>query len=214
MTTKPPHGNQKRSPEYWAEYQKDWARRKRIEKRDEVRAYEREAYRKRKERIANDPVYRELHALRHRESNKRSRAKNSHRVKASAKRYYEANKACINAKNAVWARQNGDKVKGYRKNWAAKNPTWMQEWHVKNKHSLTLDEYTQLKQRFNNQCGCCRKPVAGRALHVDHCHRTGVVRGILCRGCNTAIGMLGDTLESVRNAVRYLESCEQEKHCA
>jgi hypothetical protein len=41
---------------------------------------------------------------------------------------------------------------------------------------------------------------------IDHCHETGKVRGLLCRKCNTGIGMLGDTLVQLRLAVKYLEN--------
>ncbi|WP_371612134.1 endonuclease VII domain-containing protein [Streptomyces clavifer] len=43
------------------------------------------------------------------------------------------------------------------------------------------------------------------AVHVDHCHETGRVRGVLCFNCNSAIGKLGDDPDSLRRAIAYLE---------
>ncbi|MEU8956887.1 endonuclease VII domain-containing protein [Streptomyces sp. NPDC048518] len=43
------------------------------------------------------------------------------------------------------------------------------------------------------------------AIHVDHCHETGKVRGVLCFNCNSAIGKLGDDPDTVRRAAAYLE---------
>jgi len=43
------------------------------------------------------------------------------------------------------------------------------------------------------------------AVHVDHCHETGRVRGVLCFNCNSAIGKLGDDPDAVRRAAAYLE---------
>lgn len=45
-------------------------------------------------------------------------------------------------------------------------------------------------------------------LSLDHCHATGQFRGWLCHPCNTAIGVLGDDLESLKRAVEYLERAE------
>jgi len=49
-----------------------------------------------------------------------------------------------------------------------------------------------------SSCWCCCKTY--ERLDVDHCHETGLVRGLLCFKCNTAIGKLGDTASSVMNA--------------
>ncbi|MGW1890896.1 endonuclease domain-containing protein [Streptomyces sp. NPDC002004] len=43
------------------------------------------------------------------------------------------------------------------------------------------------------------------AVHVDHCHTTGRVPGVLCFNCNSAIGKLGDDPDAVRRAAAYLE---------
>ncbi|MGW3290764.1 endonuclease VII domain-containing protein [Streptomyces sp. NPDC001002] len=51
-------------------------------------------------------------------------------------------------------------------------------------------------------CGICLK---APAVHVDHCHKTGRVRGVLCFNCNSAIGKLGDDPDAVRRAAVYLE---------
>jgi hypothetical protein len=51
-------------------------------------------------------------------------------------------------------------------------------------------------------CDCCKKPT--QKFHLDHDHNTGKFRGWLCVNCNLAIGKLGDTLEGVMNAVKYL----------
>lgn len=55
----------------------------------------------------------------------------------------------------------------------------------------------------------CRKHLGtGKREHIDHCHRTGRVRGILCAGCNSGIGKLGDSVAGLRRALAYLEAFE------
>lgn len=57
----------------------------------------------------------------------------------------------------------------------------------------------------SSQKGLCVICLAAPAVHVDHCHRTGKVRGVLCFNCNSAIGLLGDDPDTVRRAAAYLE---------
>ena len=61
------------------------------------------------------------------------------------------------------------------------------------------------------KCDCCgvdSKTLRGDKLHLDHCHVTHVYRGHLCGSCNRGIGMLGDDIEGVQQAVNYLKKVE------
>ena len=55
-----------------------------------------------------------------------------------------------------------------------------------------------------DHCECCGGPSGKKELHLDHCHETGQFRGWLCSNCNKGTGMLGDNIEGLQNAVRYL----------
>ena len=57
----------------------------------------------------------------------------------------------------------------------------------------------------NRVCACCG---GSDRLVVDHCHKTGALRGVLCHACNVGIGWLGDDLEGVMRAVKYLKTRE------
>lgn len=55
-------------------------------------------------------------------------------------------------------------------------------------------------------CECCgRKLEQGLRTHLDHCHTTGVFRGWLCNRCNLGIGHLGDCIEGLQKAIKYLK---------
>ena len=80
-------------------------------------------------------------------------------------------------------------------------------------YGLSLDDVKALLGSQDNSCAICGKELSisdemkniSKIACVDHCHKTGVVRGVLCRSCNSGIGYLKDDLETVRSALRYLE---------
>jgi hypothetical protein len=78
---------------------------------------------------------------------------------------------------------------------------------------ITLRDYKALLISQNHRCAICDK-LSGTDIHdgkrrkqlsVDHDHETGAIRGLLCNGCNRALGQLGDSLEHARRLVAYLE---------
>ena len=79
------------------------------------------------------------------------------------------------------------------------------EKHLKARYGITLDQYRQMLVDCNFCCALCDGPPIGRwkALHIDHNHTTGKVRGLLCIGCNTALGSLNTPIKLMK-AIRYL----------
>ena len=55
-------------------------------------------------------------------------------------------------------------------------------------------------------CQMCDKDLSDTRVCIDHDHITGKVRGILCTSCNVGIGLLGDNIEGVEKALRYLSN--------
>jgi len=78
--------------------------------------------------------------------------------------------------------------------------------HVKAKYGISAEEYDSLLEKQGGACAICREPCAsGQRLSVDHDHKTGQVRGLLCRRCNAGIGQLRDSVSLVLRAASYLE---------
>lgn len=86
----------------------------------------------------------------------------------------------------------------YRRN----NPEKRKSIALMFKFGIDLAEYRKIEEMQQYRCGICRKP---GELHVDHCHESGRVRGLLCMSCNTALGKLGDTPDSIRRVLSYLD---------
>jgi hypothetical protein len=66
---------------------------------------------------------------------------------------------------------------------------------------VSLAEYEELFRRQGGGCAICRR---GGKLRVDHDHETGVVRGLLCNGCNRALGVFGDSAQRLQIALAYV----------
>jgi len=70
-------------------------------------------------------------------------------------------------------------------------------------YGLTKEEYGQLVESQNNKCAGCQENMEDP--HVDHDHATNRVRGLLCHGCNAALGLIKDDTNTLNNLIKYLE---------
>ena len=77
---------------------------------------------------------------------------------------------------------------------------------LKRRYGLTLEDLQTMRDAQGNQCAVCGEGLtSGGAVHLDHCHETGVVRGILCRHCNLMLGHARDNPETLMAAAAYLK---------
>lgn len=75
----------------------------------------------------------------------------------------------------------------------------------KKTYGLTDADFRVLLASQGGVCGVCAGPVVeGRSMHVDHCHATGAVRGILCGNCNRGLGCFHDSPGKLAAAIEYL----------
>lgn len=73
-------------------------------------------------------------------------------------------------------------------------------------YQLTVAGYLRLLEEQRNRCAICNhRPQHLRELVIDHNHRTGQVRGLLCSKCNTALGLFRDSPDVLDAAIEYLE---------
>jgi len=70
---------------------------------------------------------------------------------------------------------------------------------------ISETEQKELLDTQNNKCAICRISFDGVPSHLDHNHVTGKIRGFLCSGCNTSIGLLKENIDSLKAAILYLE---------
>jgi hypothetical protein len=138
-----------------------------------------------------------------REQKKRSWA----RIKSDPKRLANKNK-----RGNAWYYRNRKEVlkKQHDSMWYQKNPLRHRGHHLKYRFGITLADYDKLLSKQNGVCAICRQPQRTPAhgvrtsLGVDHCHKTGKIRGLLCRRCNQGLGMLSDSIDLLQKALNYL----------
>lgn len=87
----------------------------------------------------------------------------------------------------------------------ARAQTTPREQFVRWRYGMEAEDLRALEAAQGGLCAICRNPPSGhRALHVDHDHETGRVRGLLCHGCNTGLGAFGDSADRLDAAISYL----------
>lgn len=71
------------------------------------------------------------------------------------------------------------------------------------RYGITVEQYREMHDKQAGACAICG--TAAKVLHIDHCHSTGQVRGLLCQMCNTGLGQFQDNVQRMLAAVAYLQ---------
>ena len=118
----------------------------------------------------------------------------------------------------AWTEKNRERITEAQRARYKADPEKYREYfrnhRIKKNYDLTEAEYAAKVIEQGGKCGICGKEPSGkwhgdRMLNVDHDHKPGAVRGLLCNQCNRALGLFGDSQERILEAVAYLE-----KHAA
>jgi len=121
-----------------------------------------------------------------------------------------------------WQTQNSEKAKAYRKKWNDANPEkrraaarknyWVdpekhRTYDRRKRHKIEPSDFLVMMTAQDGKCaGCQTLLTPGRGTHVDHNHATGKIRGLLCRGCNHALGNVADSPEVLEALAAYLRA--------
>lgn len=83
---------------------------------------------------------------------------------------------------------------------------------------LTVTTYDELFDKQNGRCGICgtddpsKSDPRRKRFCIDHDHKTGKIRGLLCNKCNRTVGLFDDDIDIVRSALEYLSSTQDYKN--
>ena len=126
--------------------------------------------------------------------------------KACHKRWRDANPEKIAANVKKWRTENPERVRElgriYTKQWRLENREAWDDIQRRTKYGIEPADFKRMKLEQNNLCAVC---LEDKALNVDHDHKTGKVRGLLCGDCNTGLGKLKDNSVNLLRAAAYLK---------
>ena len=105
-------------------------------------------------------------------------------------------KVCQNQRTKAWHNANPD----------SKKNTDLQRFY-----GISLTDYNRMFEEQGGRCKICDQEQPGKRLAVDHCHRTGKVRSLLCDPCNKAIGLFQDDPSRIESALNYVRIHEDQK---
>lgn len=82
----------------------------------------------------------------------------------------------------------------------------MESNELKKTYGICLVDFNELRLKQDFLCAICGKheTESNKGLHIDHCHETKKVRGLLCNSCNLAIGMMKHNVTILSKAIQYL----------
>tara|TARA_R110002167_G_scaffold71719_2_gene202249 strand:- start:34 stop:438 length:405 start_codon:yes stop_codon:yes gene_type:complete len=102
-------------------------------------------------------------------------------------------KVCSKTKNAQYYIDNKTKFKVY---------------NLSKNYGVSQEDFIALLKEQDSRCKICGVNTleeSGKTLHLDHCHDSGKVRGLLCQTCNTGLGHFRDNVSNLKKAIKYLE---------
>jgi hypothetical protein len=87
------------------------------------------------------------------------------------------------------------------------NPERTRNNDLKRNYGITLQEHQEMYKNQNGVCAICKGEGDGKwkKLCVDHDHKTGKVRQLLCRNCNMVLGQVGDNANLLEEMIKYLQ---------
>jgi hypothetical protein len=76
---------------------------------------------------------------------------------------------------------------------------------IKHRHGITLDDYERMEKVQRKRCAICGKRSKRTRLDIDHNHKTGRIRALLCNNCNRGLGHLKESVKFMKKAIKYIQ---------
>jgi len=121
--------------------------------------------------------------------------------------YIIKNKESISEQRRGYREKNKEKLNDNSTKYYSSNKENFREYWLFKSHGITLTEYDEMYKKQKGRCAICKihQNKLNIWLHVDHNHKNGKNRGLLCSVCNHALGYFKDNITSIENAIQYLK---------
>jgi hypothetical protein len=149
----------------------------------------------------------EAYKAKNREAQRRYRERNREAIKEKMRKWHEAHPGKQAEHMRKWRESNRDRARQYAREYYHKhgNPYKQRDAKLRREFGITAEQYEVMFEQQRGVCAICGGVNAsGMRLHVDHCHSSGKVRGLLCANCNLGLGNLKDSVEVMSRAIDYL----------
>jgi len=120
-------------------------------------------------------------------------------------RYYNSHRKKVDQYKTMHRNENKDRYNELARERQKVNPMGRRISDWKRRYGLTFEQFEHMRITQDNRCKTCRTLFV-KTPHVDHCHKTGAVRGLLCGHCNRILGLINESTETLRNMIIYLET--------
>jgi len=97
-----------------------------------------------------------------------------------------------------YTKNNKNKIKKYK----CRAKEYQRNINLKKRYNITEETFQKLVEEQKSCCAICTEKIEN--LFIDHCHKTGKIRSLLCHKCNTAIGLLNEDINIMQNAIDYI----------
>ncbi len=122
------------------------------------------------------------------------------------KAWYAANREAAIASVKRWQQANKEHLHAYRKEYRKRRQAEDRDAHLRRTFGFSTAGYEAMLAEQDGGCAICGRAPGKIALHVDHDHESGEIRGLLCVGCNNALGQFRDDVDLLRRATAYLNN--------
>ena len=134
--------------------------------------------------------------------------KNKTRILQDRKEYGNKNRKEILEKKRIYSATHKEDRKEYLKKYKKENRRTILNTDMKRHYGVGIEAYDYFFNKQNGLCAICGLPPGKKGFHIDHDHKTGKIRGLLCVCCNLGLGGFRDNPNILQNAIKYLEKDE------